>query len=233
MAAVAISAFIDNIRVRLESGEWVEARQYQKDAFRKFKQNNENEYEYKNGNIHFLIKHESTAFSPIYLYRLGSIAGSKMPIVDWNNVKVFLSDVIDMDGNNLPAAWHDARPYQTWAYFDFMYSSKQQLLYYSEESELNDDIAHSAKHNHNDLADSDNIIIALKGLEANIVFNMFRNRDGSICYQKNDKNSTQIKICDSDRIAYEDNSNDPLPMYQNDLPPPPYSNNLVLLNSNE
>ena len=50
-------------------------------------------------------------------------------IADWNDVKLFLI--------REPVAWYPATPYQTWAYFDFLYNNKDHITYPSEDGSEN------------------------------------------------------------------------------------------------
>ena len=109
-----------NIKIRLDSGEWVDARSYQKDAFKQFKNIccEREEFIYDNGlqgfdKIKFTIRRIGDRYrGGIFIIREN---GSISPIADWNDVKVFLLDRPNVN-------WYDARNYQTWAYFDYIYS---------------------------------------------------------------------------------------------------------------
>jgi hypothetical protein len=109
------------------------------------------------------------------------IGNHKIPICDWNNVKVFL---LEME----PVDWHNARDYQTWAYYDFMYDNKVKKTYISPGSSYI----------------QDSVVIDNNQLSPNIVFSISRNDNNSVYYEKNDVNRTHVRICDNDwpRIGY-------------------------------
>jgi hypothetical protein len=107
--------------------EWVPALNYQKEAFWKFKhefwnQNNvsminylrEGEININNNGYNFKICRErNNDHNGIYLIKEN---GEKVPITDFNSVKIFLVE---------RGTWVDARWYQTRAYYDFIYDSEE------------------------------------------------------------------------------------------------------------
>ena len=154
-----------NIQIKLENGIWVPAYEYQKHAFIEF-ENNDGD----NEEIKFTISRKNNnAFSGIYLERAN---GTKSPIADWNNVKVFLLDKKKVN-------WYDARKYQTWAYFDYVYSNDPSRGYKS----------------HGTVGHNDYIELPIEELEPDIIFTMSRNDNGSIYYEKNDS-ITKVRISD-------------------------------------
>jgi hypothetical protein len=162
------------IKVRLENNNWVDANMYQKIAFEHFKfpDNQEMEYFYNNMGYVFSIKRINGA---IYLIREN---GTKMPIIDWNDVKVFLLDVI-------PVNWYSARNYQTWAYIDFIYSNCDEKYYCS-------------KYSTNISIDKNYNIIPIDNLPSNIIFKMSRNKQGRVFYEKDDVCLTKVIITDNE-----------------------------------
>jgi hypothetical protein len=185
-AAAAAPAPVDDIRIRLEDGRWVPAKEYQRYAFRQYRDVIEpfaagvnKEYHYNQYGYKFTIKRIGDKFhGGIYLIRTD---GSMAPIVDWNDVKVFLLDMV-------PVEWYGARNYQTWAYFDFMYSGAAERKYKT---------IGTAGH-------ADHIEIPIEGLDAGIVFSMSRNPNGTIFYEKDDAGNTRVRISDNEpaRRAY-------------------------------
>jgi hypothetical protein len=105
----------------------------------------------------------------------------KIPICDWNDVKVFLVD-------REPVNWHVARDYQTWAYYDFMYDNKVKKTYVSKGS----------------FNIPDAVVINIDNLLPNIIFSLSRNQNNSVYLEKNDNNRTHIRICDNEwpRLGY-------------------------------
>ena len=105
----------------------------------------------------------------------------KIPICNWNDVKIFLVD-------REPVDWHNARDYQTWAYYDYIYDNKVKKTYVSRGS-IN--IANA-------------IVINIDNLQPNIIFSLSRNENNSIYMEKNDVNRTHVRICDNEwpRLGY-------------------------------
>ncbi|ATZ80561.1 RING-finger domain containing protein [Bodo saltans virus] len=175
---------VQSIMVRLD-GQWVEARNYQAHAFKNFIKNGEQPYKYddsRNGII-FTIQRENN--QQIYIIRND---GTRMPIADWNNVQVFLLDAISI-------GWYPARDYQTWAYFDFLYSNDIERHYKSLESDnIDSNIRYTT--------------IDVPNLYSNIVFRMSRNDNGTIFYEKNN-DRTRVRISDNaiERAHYLNNYN--------------------------
>ncbi len=105
----------------------------------------------------------------------------KLPICDWQNAKVFLID-------REPVDWHNARDYQTWAYYDFMYDNKIKKTYASKGSTFIQDA----------------VIIDIDNIPANIIFSLSRTRNNSVDLEKDDFNRTRFRICDNEwaRLGY-------------------------------
>lgn len=163
---------VDDIKINV-GGNWFPAREYQKEAFRMFtnQPHTNDPIRYNKKGYKFTVKREADEFyGGIYLVRED---GTKSPIADWNNVKVFL---LDID----PVNWYEARNYQTWAYFDFLYSGLDRVSYQSKESE---------EKGHKE--------IEIDGLPPGIVFSLSRNDNGSVYYEKNDHGRTRVRISDN------------------------------------
>jgi hypothetical protein len=106
------------------------------------------------------------------------------PVIDMADVKVFLTDVANSHAN-----WFKARDYQAWAYRDFMYDeTKPQVKYYASR--------HSSHLFFQTTNYRDVVTIELDGLSPNIIFKLSRNENGSVYYEKNDRNASRIRICD-------------------------------------
>ena len=104
------------------------------------------------------------------------------PSIDMADVKVFLTDVAN-------ANWFKARDYQAWAYRDFMFDvSKPQVKYYA--SRYSSHLFFQTS-NYRDV-----VTIELDGLAPNIIFKLSRNENGSVYYEKNDRNASRVRICD-------------------------------------
>ena len=104
------------------------------------------------------------------------------PAIDMSDVKVFLTDVEH-------ANWFKARDYQAWAYRDFLFdASKPQVKYYASR--------HSSHLFFQTSNYRDVVTIELDGLAPNIIFKLSRNENGSVYYEKNDRNASRVRICD-------------------------------------
>jgi len=109
-----------NIKVRLQNNIWTNALPYQEKAFLEFKRNRYNDYFYNQGDIKFrLSRINDKLYGPIYLIREDN---TMMPIIDWNDVKIFIRV------NNI-LNWYEAEQYLKEAYFDYIYSN-QEIGYY-------------------------------------------------------------------------------------------------------
>lgn len=107
-----------------------------------------------------------------------------IPIIDMSDIQIFLTDVSD-------ANWFKARNYQSWAYRDFMYDEAvPQVKYYA--TRYSSHLFFQTS-NYGDV-----VTIELDGLAPNIIFKLSRNENGSVYYEKNDRNATRIRICDNE-----------------------------------
>ena len=106
------------------------------------------------------------------------------PAIDMADVKVFLTDVENVN-------WFKARDYQAWAYRDFLFdASKPQVKYYASR--------HSSHLFFQTSSYRDVATIELDGLPPNIIFKLSRNENGSVYYEKNDRNASRVRICDNE-----------------------------------
>ena len=104
------------------------------------------------------------------------------PAIDMADVKVFLTDVVN-------ANWFKARNYQAWAYRDFLFDvTGPQVKYYASR--------HSSHLFFQTSNYRDVVTIELDGLAPNIIFKLSRNENGSVYYEKNDRNASRVRICD-------------------------------------
>lgn len=104
-----------------------------------------------------------------------------LPIADFDDVQVFLLDIN-------PVNWHQARNYQVWAYYDFMYDDKQKKTYASKYSTY---LAYPPNTREVTTIDIDD-------LQPNIIFSISRNQNNSVYYERNDANATRVRICDNE-----------------------------------
>ena len=124
-----------------------------------------------------ILRENNDPFNASYI----DTGSQKIPICDWNDVKLFLVD-------REPVDWHIARDYQKWAYYDFMYDNKVKKTYVSKGS----------------LYIQDAIIIDIDNILPNIVFSISRNNNNSVFLEKDDVNRTHVRICDHEwsRLGY-------------------------------
>ena len=142
-------------------------------------------YEADNGVT--VYRHDDDHYKPTHVTfsNPGSnINANAVPIIDMSDVKIFLTDVPD-------ANWFKARNYQAWAFRDFMYDETvPQVKYYA--TRYSSHLFFQTS-NYGDV-----VTIELDGLAPNIIFKLSRNENGSVYYEKNDRNATRIRICDNE-----------------------------------
>jgi len=137
-------------------------------------------YEADNGVT--VYRHDDDHYKPTHVtFTTNAVA---VPIIDMSDVKIFLTDVPDTN-------WFKARNYQAWAYRDFMYDEAvPQVKYYA--TRYSSHLFFQTS-NYGDV-----VTIELDGLAPNIIFKLSRNENGSVYYEKNDRNATRIRICDNE-----------------------------------
>ena len=110
-----------------------------------------------------------------------------LPIANFSDVKVFLQDLQPVD-------WYDARNYQIWAFYDFVYDNKIKKTYASKYSSY---LAYPPNANFITTIDLDD-------LPPNIIFSISRNDNNSVYYERNDPRATRVRICDNNmaRIGF-------------------------------
>jgi len=170
-----------DIKIRINN-KWILPNNYQIEAFIKFK-NNENhfqgerEHNFNYNGINYSIKRLGDQYyGGIHIIN----NDINIPIADWNDVKVFLLDNV--------VNWYDARNYQKWCYFNFIYNNDIKRSYKSKDT----------------LGFNDHIEIPIDYLEPYIIFSISRNDNGTIYYEKNDISRTKIRISDNNqaRLGY-------------------------------
>lgn len=150
---------------------WEEADEQYIDMFNKYRrQNRYSELPYTENDI-TIGRINNDAHNGIYIH----IGNHKYPICDWDDVKIFLTDLDDV-------RWYPARNYQTWAFFDFIYDNKNSKNYVSYGSTII----------------PGDIVIDIPGLPADIIFKIKRNSNYSISFQRNDLYYSQFRISDNE-----------------------------------
>jgi len=126
-----------------------------------------------------VFRHNNDHYKPTHV---SHVNGQNIPIIDMADVKVFLTDVANVN-------WFKAREYQAWAYRDFLFDVGQpQVKYYA--SRYSSHLFFQTS-NYRDV-----VTIELDGLPPNIIFKLSRNENGSVYYEKNDPNASRVRICD-------------------------------------
>ena len=113
-----------------------------------------------------------------------------IPFLDMNDISVFIVDNPGMARAN----WVSARSYQAWAYRDFMYDTHRSIRksYMSRGT-----LSISYESNENILANQI-VTIDVANLSPNIVFNISRNDNNSVYFERNDVASSRVRICDNE-----------------------------------
>ena len=117
--------------------------------------------------------------------------GRAIPIIDLADISVFITYPSSVgDGAN----WVSARSYQAWAYRDFMYD-RNRAIKKSYKSRGSAPIMYES--NVRILANQI-VTIALPGIESNIIFNIARNDNNSVYFERNDAVGSKVRICDNE-----------------------------------
>ena len=167
-----------NLDIRLKLGDgWVNARDYQARVFESIDEMTST-VSFDEDGIKFEIQRcGNSTYGGLHMIKED---GNRIPISNFSPgaVKVFL---LDQD----PVQWYDSRMYQQWAYYHFLYSGEEKILYASRDSNCSGQ-SHRV------------VIIDLPDLVPGIIFSMSRNANGSIYYERDDTNRTRVRICDND-----------------------------------
>ena len=131
-----------------------------------------------------IYRDDNNHYNPTYALNTQGRGNVPVPIIDMDDVKIFLTDLPN-------ANWVKARDYQAWAYRDFVYdTNRAPIKYYV--SRYSSHLVFQTS-NYRDVT-----TIELDGLPPNIVFKISRNENGSVYYEKNDSRATRVRICDND-----------------------------------
>jgi hypothetical protein len=110
------------------------------------------------------------------------------PIIDMNDVYAFIVDNPSMTRAN----WMPCREYQAWAYRDFMYdthrSTKKSYM-----SRYSSYLAFT-----NTILANQIVTIDLPDLNPNIIFNVSRNENNSVYFERNDSSGSRVRMCDNE-----------------------------------
>ena len=116
--------------------------------------------------------------------------GLTIPILDLNDIRVFVSN----DSFHSGPVWVPARSYQNWAYRDFMYDPVRSIR----KSYMSRGTSPIVYEHDERILSNQIVTIDIANIAPNIVFNLSRNENGSICLERNDDTSSRMRICDNE-----------------------------------
>jgi hypothetical protein len=118
-----------------------------------------------------------------------------IPIIDINDIYVFLTDHPPNDPN-----WVAARSYQIWAYRDYVYDRFRSI----KKSYMTRDTHPFVYENDANMLANQMVTIDVANVPPNIVFNISRNNNNSVYFERNNTARTRVRICDNQfaRIGY-------------------------------
>lgn len=111
-----------------------------------------------------------------------------IPIIDLDDIYVFLTDHPPNDPNWLPA-----RSYQIWAYRDYVYDRNHSV----KKSYMTRGTQPFVYENNVHMLANQIVTIDLGNILPNIAFNISRNVNNSVYFERNDTARTRVRICDS------------------------------------
>lgn len=117
-------------------------------------------------------------------------AGLAIPIIDMNDISVFIVDNPAMTRAN----WVSARPYQAWAYRDFMYDPHRS----TRKSYMSRNTASLLYESNDNILANQIVTIDVANISPNIVFNISRNENNSVYFERNDSFASRSRICDNE-----------------------------------
>lgn len=115
-------------------------------------------------------------------------AGKAIPIIDMYDVSVFIVDNPGMGRAN----WLPARSYQAWAYRDFVYDRNRSI----KKSYMSRGTFHISNDDH--ILTNQIVTIHVDNISPNIVFNISRNENNSVYFERNDALRSRVRICDNE-----------------------------------
>jgi len=117
---------------------------------------------------------------------VSAASSSVTPIIDMNDISVFI--ITSMDG----ADWLPCREYQAWAYRDFVYDEHHNI----KKSYMSPYSSHSAFNN--TVLVNQIVTIPVSNIVPNIVFNISRNENNSVYFERNDATGSRVRMCDNE-----------------------------------
>lgn len=191
-----------NADIRVKIGEeWRPADENQKAAYIAYKSRDHyyRETPYTHDTCITIFRDDNDAYMATYFKLAGSVRNpnAKYPIIDMNDIRIFLMNGVTGNRSRNGAGWVKARNYQAWAYVDFIYDTNAIRKCYM--SKYSTYLAFPPGF------DSRNVItIDIDNLPPNIIFSMSRNDNNSVYYERNDPTSSRVRICDNEyaRIGF-------------------------------
>ena len=119
-----------------------------------------------------------------------TMSSSPMPIMDMDDVAVFIVDNPAMSRAN----WLPAREYQVWAYRDFIYDEHRSI----KKSYMSRGTSPVAYESNDRILANQMVTIPLSSISSNIVFNISRNDNNSVYFERNDAAGSRVRICDNE-----------------------------------
>jgi hypothetical protein len=179
--------------IRVKIGEvWRPADEAQKAAYIAYKsrQHYYTETPHRHENGITIFRCDDDPYMATYFKLESSTRNMKHPIIDMNDISVFLMDGMTGAGNRNGAGWINARNYQAWAYADFIYDHAVRKCYMSKYSTY---LAFPAGF------DRANVVtIDVDDISPNIIFSVSRNENNSVYYERNDNRGSRVRICDNE-----------------------------------
>ena len=116
--------------------------------------------------------------------------GKSIPIMDLNDISVFIVDNPGMARAN----WLPARSYQIWAYRDFIYDPHRSI----KKSYMSRNTSPLAYESNDRILANQIVTIPVANISPNIVFNISRNENNSVYFERNDTTVSRTRICDNE-----------------------------------
>ena len=160
--------------IRVKIGDiWRPADEAQKAAYIAYKSREHyyTEIPHTHENGITIFRGRNDPYMATYFKLEGSERNAKHPIIDINDISIFLMDGATGRGSRDGAGWVNARNYQAWAYADFVYDHAVRKCYMSKYSSY---LAFPPGF------DRANVVtIDIDGLPPNIIFSVSRNENNS------------------------------------------------------
>ena len=115
-------------------------------------------------------------------------SSSVTPILDMNDISVFIIPQTGMSRAN----WLPSREYQAWAYRDFIYDEHHSI----KKSYMSHNTSPIVYETNVNILANQIVTIPIVNIAPNIVFNISRNDNNSVYFERNDAVGSRVRICD-------------------------------------